>query len=111
MEKTLILALITMATIQPIHAAEPTMCEMMGNIAEVAMSARQHGQTMSAMMKKMKDPNDPGNDLIVQMIIAAYEQPVFNTPDNQQKAIVGFRNDMELICYKARPDGNNLATE
>jgi len=75
-------------------SADP--CVEIGTLAEVMMKHRQAGTSISTLMAKTE-----GNDLFVEMLIAAYDQPRFSTTEYQQREIEDFRNTWEIGCYQA----------
>ena len=79
-----------------IAEAEEVNCTIIGDLAEKVMSMRQKETPMSSMMAAVPE----GSEAFRAIIIDAYEQPSFSTPDNQQGAIAEFRNEWELQCYK-----------
>jgi hypothetical protein len=73
----------------------------MGHVAEAIMTARQGGVVMSTAMRLASDVGEPLKAGMIEMIKLAYNEPRYSTEDYQQKAIIDFRNEVELICYQA----------
>lgn len=82
----------------PLHAESSSEdpCVTISRLAEKIMENRQAGIAMTDMMKIADS-----NELIRQMIIAAYEEPRFSSDKHQRNAVMDFRNQIELVCYKA----------
>jgi len=79
-----------------VSAEEITVCESMGLSAETIMGARQAGLPLSEIMDMIPDDNVYHET----MALWAYEEPVWSTSDNQEKAKREFRDKIELACYK-----------
>lgn len=92
----LIIAL-ALPPVSQVQANEPPqdMCREMGEIAEMIMQIRQTGAPMSELIGIAE-----GNDLLMGMILDAYNQPIYTTEEYQQRAVRNFRNDMEAFCYR-----------
>ena len=85
--------------ISPVAAEEANqkdICQTVGELAEGVMKARQIGVSMSKSMDLAKD-----TDWLREMVIAAYEQPAYQTELMQKKAISDFATDYLVICYKS----------
>lgn len=77
-------------------------CELYSQLAETIMTSRQAGVPMANQMKIAKGEN--GSDVMVQLIINAYDKPRYNTEDMQQKSIENYRDDIYLACVKELKD-------
>ena len=75
-----------------------TTCGMFGDLAYQIMELRQKDAPMAAMVDAMAD--NPARELIVAIIIDAYDQPSYSVHDNQREAAAEFRNDIYLACIK-----------
>lgn len=76
------------------------MCEAAAEIAETIMERRQTGTSMAKMIEVADD-----NELVEQIIIAAYDSPRYSTDRIQQRAAAEFRDEVYLQCVKAtRPE-------
>lgn len=76
-------------------AAPPTKedCSAISQLAEVIMQSRQAGIDAEQMMKVGN--SDP---IATQLVIAAFKEPKFSTPDFQQEAISEFKSEVYLDC-------------
>ena len=77
--------------------AEPTqkpVCETVESLAAAIMENRQVGTKLSTML------NSSTNELVVAIIIEAYEQPRMSSKKNQEMMIVDFANKVMLKCVK-----------
>ncbi|WP_143748343.1 hypothetical protein [Mesorhizobium carmichaelinearum] len=76
-------------------------CTAIGELARNIMQKRQTGTDMSEMMavvdKFDKDPNL--KDLARQMVILAYQMPLFSVEENKQQTISEFANNIQVRCY------------
>ena len=79
------------------NTASADSCAQLGETARVVMQNRQAGASLSGLMEIAQ-----GNELFVQMILTAYEQPRWNTSENKNKAAEDFANEVMLSCYKAK---------
>ena len=96
----------TVATIAVILMATPTLaadCGGVGQIAEKIMMARQQEKPMSAQVQffnELADISEASRGALLTYVVRAYEQPSYQTPENQQRAAAEFRNEIELECYR-----------
>ncbi|QFS83666.1 hypothetical protein FIU97_12905 [Roseivivax sp. THAF40] len=74
-------------------ATEDT-CANIHTLAEAIMGHRQNGVAMPGLMQAVPDA-----PLAQALIKAAYTQPRYSVPENQQEAIADFANDMAAACY------------
>ena len=88
------LTLIIALTVTPLTAETDT-CKLLGDVAETAMDRRQEGVSLSTLMGVID------GDLVKSIIILAYEQPRYSSPEYQRRASEDFRNDVEAACYGA----------
>jgi len=78
-------------------------CENTDQIAQVVMSARQNGVAMADMIAAADKSSDKKEAIFFKtLIIMAYDRPGYSVSDNQQKAIVDFRNDIYSMCVKGQ---------
>lgn len=73
-------------------------CQGMGLLAAEVMTYRQMGTPLSDLMRPL--PKDGSVQLLIEMILIAYEQPTYSSPEFQQIAISEFRNTWEVECYR-----------
>ena len=92
--KRIILAL---AMVLPMSAAaqEQHHCVGAGDLAEVAMKARQAGMPMSSAL------DGQGNDVVRKIIMGAYDKPRFMTQTHKRQAVQNYRIEWERRCYRA----------
>ncbi|SEQ48453.1 hypothetical protein SAMN03080615_01633 [Amphritea atlantica] len=74
---------------------EMGLCKDVSELAETVMDSRQKNVSMVSMMEIVK-----GSDVFESMVIDAYEQPAFQVPVNQEKAVAEFRDRWYLMCVK-----------
>ncbi len=83
-------------------------CPSLGGMASTIMEARQEGFVMSDLMAivdvaapQSSDYTPEYHAIARSVVIDAYNQPAFRTPEHRARAIVDFRNSVEAICYSA----------
>ncbi len=76
---------------------ERATCKDIGRVAEQIMEARQMGVAMDKVVDIVGS-----HELMVVIVMDAYEQPRFSTEDYVTKAVADFKNRWLLNCYKAR---------
>lgn len=84
-------------------------CTSVGVLAENIMGARQNGIPMSLVMKKMTETSPEIKDFLRDMIVDAYDVPMFNTNKYKELAKVQFRDANELACFTSgigKDEGN-----
>ncbi|MET3601839.1 hypothetical protein [Martelella mangrovi] len=74
-------------------------CQALGKLAENIMRARQNGVSISKVMS-LVEKADVFKDITKQMIIIAYDEPRWNGKALQDRAVMDFSNDIQLMCYK-----------
>jgi len=82
----------------PQPARPPTKQERCANVAQLAetvMQQRQRGASMRELMSRV-----PDNDVARRIIMAAYEEPRYNTREYQQNEIRDFENKYFLECMR-----------
>ena len=87
-------AFLGMTNLALAEPAKKTFCETIESTATVVMQGRQYGMKLSDVLKGVK------NDLLVAIIIEAYEEPRWSTKKMQTRAIVDFANEVMLACVK-----------
>jgi glucose-6-phosphate 1-dehydrogenase len=78
-----------------------SLCKTFSSIAVQIMTARQEGVPLVDLLEiaaqgKSKDLNV----IAKKLVIAAYEEPRFKTPQNVQRTIDKFRDQVTLDCVK-----------
>lgn len=71
-------------------------CEGVALIAEIIMKSRQAGVSLSRSLEIAE-----GDELLREIALRAYEQPRMSTPQNQQRMIEDFRDELHLECIRA----------
>ena len=87
-------AFLGMTNLALAEPAKKTLCESIESLATVVMEARQSGVKLSDMLKGDKE------DLVVAIIIEAYEEPRWLTKESKEKSVVDFANEVMLACVK-----------
>lgn len=70
-------------------------CKILGDLAETIMDRRQEGVALSRLMTITDE------DFIKSIILLAYDQPRYSSPEYQRDASRDFRNAIETGCYQA----------
>ena len=82
-------------------------CQNIGELASNVMTMRQMDVPMTKVMAII---NTHASDASVDqnsvsfarnLVIKAYERPSFSTEQYVQKAVIDFRNEVEVACYRA----------
>lgn len=78
-------------------AEDMAYCAEVSSLAESMMDHRQKGTGMAKMM-------EVAGELLLarEMVIMAFEQPAFSTPDYQRKAVRQFADEWYLACVQHR---------
>ena len=99
--KTFIAALLTSSLISPAVAGDSRneLCTSISSYANVVMTARQAGFSMSKLMS-VAGLEDPAAAGAKEIVIAAYGQRRWNSERGQQRAIEDFENDIHLGCMR-----------
>jgi hypothetical protein len=77
-------------------------CAIVGKFAETTMQGRQTGVPMSHMMNYAETTK---NELLKNLVIAAFSKPRFSSSEYQRAAVIDFRANAELNCYKIQKQG------
>ncbi|MGN7878428.1 hypothetical protein [Ensifer sp. 22460] len=97
------LAIIVAATANDGHAsdADRKTCASVGNIAESVMKRRQEGLSLQSTLEAAKTGASEKTYAVMEdMIIAAYEVPVYTVDSYKERAVGEFRDDRQLQCMK-----------
>lgn len=70
-------------------------CNNVSTLAHNVMKGRQTGMALSEMMK-----HSQGEDWIKELMIDAYDEPRYSTPEYQQRTITEFANTYYLRCFR-----------
>lgn len=90
-------AIVISSAVIEAHAVEPANCEEISGLSKSVMHARQDGIGMVKVMEVAE-----GFPLMEEMVIAAYDQPAYSTPEIQRRTIRDFADEWYLACIKAR---------
>lgn len=80
------------------HPGDP--CKNLGELAWRIMNMRQTGKPLHELMEQSSLSKNP---LLKEIIIKAYERPAYPDGPGKTQAETDFRNDIEVLCYKAKP--------
>lgn len=94
--KTTIFALALWAATSAASAKDSVGCELIGDLAEVIMEARQAGVPVSGVLKKVA-----GSAPQEKMVMLAWAVPMYQSEEYQQRAVQEFRERWELPCFRA----------
>lgn len=101
MRSTIAFTVLSLSLAHPAGALTPDGCPDLGAAAAAIMKSRQAEVPMSDVMKKLPGGDDEAvKGLFRSMVVMAYEQPSYQTPSNQERAVAEFRNQIEVLCYK-----------
>jgi hypothetical protein len=86
------------------------LCTLIGGLSASVMKNRQNEMPMSEVIGRLQafsaiaEPDNSGisEELMLAMIMAAYKQPAFTSPERQENAIAAFRNEVELQCFEGK---------
>jgi hypothetical protein len=98
--KALLLAAVTTTTAAGLEPTPIEFCTGIGNMAGAIMEARQMEIPMSEVMTVFSSSTE-SDQFYREVVIKAYEQPAYSSPEIQQRAVSGFRNAWEVECFKA----------
>lgn len=75
-------------------------CDSVGELAEIIMTKRHEGVSMSQLMEIARTEDGPGSELVQIMVTMAFDRPRFETVEVQRRSIEEFRDDLYLMCVK-----------
>lgn len=81
--------------------SEAGICDAVAKSARTLMKARQAGVPLATVMKPLEGRSPGVREAMTEMVIAAYDQPRFNSPEFVQRSIDDFANDQHLACLKS----------
>ena len=105
MKKLLLLAALTASAAQAKEADWFQVCAPFSTISGGIMEARQVGVEMQELIAavsevdKGKEQSEMTKDMI-KVVIAAYEQPRYESPERQRMMVTDFKNEWFLKCTK-----------
>lgn len=87
------------ATAMPAWSAErDDMCRALSNMAEMVMTGRQQGMSVSEMLNSGHTDEGPFAAVYQETVIAAYRRPRYATASVQQREVESFRDDAYVAC-------------
>ena len=95
MLKNIIIAASLIATPLAAETSDQDLCVRFGETAGLIMENRQVGTPISTLME-IAD----GNELMIELIMEAYDSPRYSTPGNQANAVLDFANEAMSACYR-----------
>ena len=105
--KTLIVALMMVVPVS-VAAEEskdlgPEMCAALGQMSESIMLSRQVGVPLSQMIEITSNEGEDEElqKTIRKIVLAAYDEPRYNSVDYQQQAAQEFNNKVVLECLRS----------
>tara|TARA_R110002153_G_scaffold258122_2_gene417472 strand:- start:404 stop:700 length:297 start_codon:yes stop_codon:yes gene_type:complete len=79
---------------QPLYAETPIeRCMVVGDLATAIMQGRQLGTPIAKLIEIAED-----NDFAIALVLLAYGQPRYSTPEYQQRAADEFGSDIVVAC-------------
>lgn len=76
-----------------------TKCSHFNGLAEAIMKNRQNGISISKQIENL--PNNEIKEIVISMIMSAYDSPRYHTESNQRRAVQDFVNECYMICVEA----------
>ncbi len=91
---------LALAVTSPLVTAEDGHdCTEFSEDAALLMAARQSEFPLAQLIEHAR--GTPQEDLLIEMIEAAYREPVLTTKEEQERAIAGFRLSAHIACLRA----------
>lgn len=104
MKRALLLILTSMPLPAQAEATKQEICKVVGDMAENVMTHRQAGNKMSDMLRIYSEDLaevPEAVDHITKLTLLAFEEPLFSGDVAKREAVIEFRNQAELGCYKS----------
>lgn len=96
----LIFATLLIGTVPPARADDDK-CAPIGRIAEAVMQRRQDNLSLQSTLDAIRQTaGESSQPILEELILRAYEQPLFRTADNRARAVGEFRDQEQLACMK-----------
>lgn len=81
--------------------AQGSGCDAIGVLARSVMDARQSGVPLEKQMAIAEGgDNAVVKELMIRIVMAAYERPHYRTETMRQHEVITFSNSMAFACYK-----------
>ena len=106
---TIFIAMMIFLPLESIYAEEENetdtmmeLCAGIQSLAETIMATRQKGTSISTIMKIVKNiaTNKKQEEILVEMVIDAYDKPQYSGEEYRKKTTNEFANKWALECYK-----------
>ena len=97
MKKLILLALLCASP----AAAEEHVCQVIGELGETIMTMRQSGAPMSKMMAVLPQIDAQIREVTEIAVRMAYDEPLYSSESYQRRAVVQFRDKVEVLCFKS----------
>ena len=75
-------------------------CSGAHDLAKVVMQLRQQNISIVSVLSKIE-----ADEMTKNIIILAYEKPLYSTQEMKDKTVADFANEVFMICYKATNEG------
>ncbi|UCI33262.1 hypothetical protein [Mesorhizobium sp. B4-1-4] len=93
----------TLAMVTPTRAGNLEDCSAYGHLAYTIMKQRQSGIDMSVLMSILEKKADgAAKRQAQQLVIDAYDTPLFEIEENKQRTISEFANKAQVYCYQSK---------
>lgn len=77
---------------------ELQLCELLGEFAAQTMANRHDGRPLSKALSAIQ--GDAAESILSAIIMLAYDEPKYSSPEYQKSSIDEFRNEAELGCLR-----------
>lgn len=80
------------------------MCNQLNEMAKVFMEERQSGRVMADLINVIEQDEvatERGKKLLKDMIIDAYQRPMYSSKELKEREVVDFQNRWYMQCLKA----------
>lgn len=77
------------------------LCTSLGESATYVLLARENGLPLSKVLELSQTSTPEMTKFAREMAMMAYDLPHFSTPEMQAKQSQDFRNQIELMCFRA----------
>ncbi len=96
------IAALAAALASPVCADDIATCKHAAGLAGMIMDARQKGASVKDVIEPVLAATPEGSRrLMKQIVLLAFEQPRFSSPDNQARAVTDYENTTFISCMEA----------
>ena len=104
MKKLVLISVLGFSSISS-NAIASQFCDMIERISYQTMLSRQQGAPLSKEMGIINEiatesQGSKATQILKKIVISAYEEPKYETKENQEREAQEFSNDWTLACYK-----------